>query len=146
MKKRVKIALLSVFTLSFSVLAKPTLELYKSPSCGCCAEWASIMEAKGYQVNVHLTRDWTSIKSASGMPAQLQSCHTATIDGYLIEGHVPEAEIARLLKEKPTDISGLSAPGMPAHSPGMAPSGEPYKDFDVVAFDQSGNTTVYKKY
>ncbi|MEZ9946805.1 DUF411 domain-containing protein [Vibrio breoganii] len=139
---------LAIFTLlaSTAVFAKPDIELYKSPTCGCCKEWAAIMEDKGYSVTVHHKRDWTSVKNRFGMPEQLTSCHTAIIDGYMIEGHVPEEDVARLLEERPKGISGLSAPGMPQHSPGMAAPGQPYKDFSVVAFDQSGKMTLYRKY
>ena len=131
---------------SFVVAAKPTIELYKSPTCGCCSEWADIMEANGYHVNEHHQQDWTNIKQPFGMPSQLTSCHTAIIDGYMIEGHVPESDIARLLAERPSTISGLSAPGMPQHSPGMAKPGQVFKNFNVMAFDKKGQTHIYKQY
>lgn len=146
MKFLTKALTFSAMTLSFSVFAKTTIELYKSPTCGCCKEWAAIMEDKGYQVTIHQKRDWTSVKRKFGMPEQLKSCHTAVIDGYMIEGHVPESDVARLLKERPDNISGLSAPGMPQHSPGMAAPGQPYKDFSVIAFDKSGKMKLYNKY
>ncbi|WP_413698498.1 DUF411 domain-containing protein [Psychromonas sp. KJ10-10] len=79
------------------------------------------------------------------MPQQLQSCHSAVIDGYLIEGHVPESDIARLLKERPADISGLATPGMPQHSPGMAKPGAEYKDFKVISFSKNG-LGLYQEY
>lgn len=104
------------------------------------------MEEKGYTINVHHQNNWNSVKKKFGMPANLGSCHSAVIDGYLIEGHVPEADIARLLKERPSNISGIAAPGMPQKSPGMANAGEEYKDFEVVAFDKDGKLTVYNSY
>ncbi|EDM65091.1 putative periplasmic protein [Moritella sp. PE36] len=104
------------------------------------------MEEKGYKVNVHHQRDWSSVKQKFGMPNQLKSCHTAVVDGYMVEGHVPEKDIARLLSERPTDITGLTAPGMPQHSPGMAAPGQDYKDFNVIAFDENGNLSLYSKY
>lgn len=146
MRTIIKIAALTTLAATFSTFAKPTIELYKSPTCGCCSAWAEIMEEKGYAVNVHYTRDWTDIKQQFGMPKQLRSCHTAVIDGYMVEGHVPEADIARLLKERPADISGLAAPGMPQHSPGMAAPGQPYKEFNVVAFSKEGRLSLYKQY
>jgi hypothetical protein len=146
MKNIIKIAALSAMASSFTAFAKPTIELYKSPTCGCCTEWAAIMEDKGYEVNIHHKQSWNNIKREFGMPNQLMSCHTAVIDGYMIEGHVPEADIARLLKERPSDISGLSAPGMPQHSPGMAAPGQTYKDFNVIAFDKQGQLSLYQKY
>lgn len=123
-----------------------TIDLYKSKSCGCCKAWAEIMEKNGHDVIVHEDTDWSSVRQSHGLPYQLGSCHTAIIEGYLIEGHVPQAEIDKLLKEKPTDIAGLSAPGMPMHSPGMAREGAPFKDFQVVAFDKNGNTRLYRQY
>ncbi|WP_299685530.1 DUF411 domain-containing protein [uncultured Vibrio sp.] len=144
--KLAKIAVLSSLMFSFNALAKPMIELYKSPTCGCCKEWAEIMESKGYEVHVNETQDWTSVKQQFGMPAQLQSCHTAIIDGYLIEGHVPESDIKRLLEERPENISGIAAPGMPQHSPGMARPGQEYKDFNVVSFDKIGQMKLYNKY
>lgn len=102
------------------------------------------MEHKGYKVDVHDQEDWTSVNQEYGLPTKLKACHTAIIDGYLIEGHVPEKEIARLLKERPQDIKGLATPGMPMHSPGMA--GGAYKGFDVIAYDNDANTSVYATY
>ncbi len=145
MKNIIKLISLTLILWSSWVYANPIIELYKSPSCGCCSEWAKIMEQKGYQINVHHRSDWTDIKQAHKMPLQLQSCHSAIIDGYLIEGHVPEKDIARLLKERPANIKGLAAPGMPMHSPGMAAPGQPYKDFDVLAFSEEG-LSIYQKY
>lgn len=146
MKKPLKAVALSTILMSFSVFAKPTIELYKSPTCGCCTKWAEIMEEKGYKVNINHRQDWTNVKKRFGMPGQLTSCHTAVIDGYMIEGHVPEADVAKLLKERPDNISGLSAPGMPQHSPGMAAPGQEYKDFNVVAFDKEGKMSLYHRY
>ena len=140
-----KITSLTLLIYSGAALAKPTIAMYKSPTCGCCTEWADIMEEKGYQVQVKAERDWRDVKQAFAMPANLQSCHTAIIEGYLIEGHVPEADIARLLEERPANIKGLAAPGMPQHSPGMAGPGQAYKNFDVIAFSPTG-LTIYSRY
>ncbi|GAD79101.1 DUF411 domain-containing protein [Vibrio ezurae] len=126
--------------------ANTQFQMYKSPNCGCCTEWAEIMQSKGYQVEVHEQNQWHEIKQQHSLPSKLQSCHSAIIDGYLIEGHVPEKEIAKLLKERPADVKGLSAPGMPMHSPGMAKEGEAYKDFQVIAFLEDGSTRVYAQY
>ncbi len=146
MKSLIKLLATASLIFSFSAFAKPTIELYKSPTCGCCKGWAMIMEEKGYKVNVHHRQDWTPVKHKFGMPGQLASCHTAVIDGYMVEGHVPEADISRLLEERPDNISGIAAPGMPQHSPGMAKPGQPYKDFNVVAFSKEGQLSLYKKY
>ncbi|WCE30541.1 DUF411 domain-containing protein [Vibrio sp. SCSIO 43137] len=142
-----KISLIFLLSLtSTGALANSLVNLYKSPSCGCCTVWADILEKKGFQIEVHHQNQWNSIKQKHGLPSELVSCHTAIIDGYLIEGHVPASEIERLLAEKPDNIAGLSAPGMPQYSPGMAGKEGEYKGFDVVAFDSSGKTWVYKSY
>ena len=119
---------------------KPHLTVYKSPTCGCCAKWVEYMEANGFTAAVTNMPDVTPVKTKHGLPARLASCHTTLVGGYVIEGHVPVADIRRLLKEKPA-IAGLAAPGMPAGSPGMdVPNSPPY---DVVAFAKDGRTHVY---
>ncbi len=146
MNKYLNITTISALMFSVSTFANPAVELYKSPTCGCCSQWAAKMEKEGYHVNIHKQENWNSIKAPFNMPKQLASCHTALIDGYMIEGHVPEAEIARLLKERPADISGLSVPGMPRYSPGMARDGEQYQGFNVVAFDKNDKLSLFKQY
>lgn len=146
MKKLIQCLSFSSLLISVSVFANPAITLYKSPTCGCCKAWAEIMQDKGYQVTVIHQPQWHEVKQQHGLPAQLQSCHSAIIDGYLIEGHVPERDIARLLKERPKNIKGLSAPGMPQHSPGMAAPGESYRGFDVVSFDEAGKISLYQSY
>jgi hypothetical protein len=89
--------------------------------------------------------DLSPIKEQYRVPPQLSSCHTAIVDGYVIEGHVPAAEVARLLSERP-DIAGIAVPGMPIGSPGMEVEGAAPQPFDVIAFDASGNTTIYASY
>ena len=114
--------------------------VYKSPTCGCCADWITHMEKNGFKLEVHDQPDMWPIKKKMGVPSNLQSCHTAMVGGYVIEGHVPADVIARLLKEKPV-IKGLAVPGMPMGSPGMeGPRKDPY---DVVTFDKDGKTTIY---
>lgn len=114
--------------------------VYKSPTCGCCKDWISHLKESGYSMEVHDRRDMSPIKMEMGVPRQLQSCHTAKVGGYVIEGHVPADVIARLLKEKP-DIKGLAVPGMPMGSPGMeGPRKDPY---DVMTFQENGKTAVY---
>jgi len=116
--------------------------VYKSPTCGCCDAWVSHLEKNGFNVEVHNQRNMTPIKSRMGVPGHLQSCHTAMVDGYVIEGHVPAEDIVRLLKEKPK-VKGLSVPGMPMGSPGMeGPRKDPY---NVLTFQSDGKTSVYSK-
>jgi hypothetical protein len=115
--------------------------VYKSPTCGCCKEWIKHMQANGFRVTAHDVADIMRYKTANGVPMMLGSCHTATVDGYVIEGHVPASDIKRLLKERPP-VRGLAVPGMPVGSPGMEQGGR--KDrYDVLTFDKQGNTTVY---
>ena len=103
------------------------------------------MEANGYTVQVENTQDLMAIKSHYQVPSTLQSCHTAIVDGYIIEGHISIADIERLLAERP-DIIGLAVPGMPVGSPGMAVEGIADQAYDVIAFDQAGNMEVFASY
>jgi len=117
--------------------------VYKSPTCGCCGGWADHMRAAGFQVTEKAVENMSMVKQMTGVPDDLLSCHTAVIDGYVVEGHVPASDIARLLDERPA-IKGLSAPGMPADAPGMdVGTGEPY---DVVSFDGEGGRSVYARH
>ncbi len=114
--------------------------VYKSPTCGCCNKWIDHMKANGFTVEAHNNPDMQPIKQRIGVPSNLQSCHTAVVDGYVFEGHVPADVVIRMLKEKPA-IKGLAVPGMPMGSPGM--EGSRKDAYDVVTFDQDGRTTVY---
>jgi len=98
--------------------AAPQMNVTKSPSCGCCKGWVDLARQQGFSVSVTDTDDYEGMKTANAVPEALWSCHTAVIDGYVIEGHVPFAAIRTLLAERP-DIAGLSVPGMPPDSPGM---------------------------
>jgi len=103
------------------------------------------VEQHGYTVSVRDVQNLAAVKSQYQVPAQLQSCHTAIVDGYIIEGHVPVADIERLLAERP-DIAGLAVPGMPVGSPGMEVDGAAPQPFDVIAFDKSGRTEIFASY
>ncbi|HEY7866473.1 MAG TPA: DUF411 domain-containing protein [Psychromonas sp.] len=120
------------------------MTLYKSPYCGCCKAWAKHVEQAGFEVTVIEQADNNKQHKAYGVTPELASCHTAIIEGYVIEGHVPVADIQRLLKDKPA-ITGLAVPGMPASSPGMDVPGntDPYQ---VIAFRKDGKTAVYNQY
>ena len=119
------------------------ITVYKPPGCECCAGWAEYLQDNGFRVTVVGTPDMSQIKARYGIGPALQSCHTATVDGYAIEGHVPADDIWRLLAQKPA-ASGLTAPGMPMMSPGMQ-SIEP-RDYDVLLFGPNGKTSIYSKY
>ncbi len=117
--------------------------VYKSPTCGCCKEWVSHLKENGFTVTVHDQYDMQPIKRQMGVPQRLQSCHTAQVGDYVIEGHVPAADIVRLLREK-LQVRGLTAPGMPMGSPGMeGPRKDPY---EVLAFQPDGRTRVYARH
>jgi len=122
--------------------APPEVTVYRSPACGCCKKWEDHLRANGFTVKSVEQADLTSLKAESGVTAKLQSCHTALVQGYVIEGHVPAADIQRLLREKPK-VLGLTAPGMPGAGPGMDTGKDPY---DVLTFDAEGNTTVWAKH
>lgn len=119
------------------------ITVYKSPTCGCCIKWVRHLEDNGFKVEAINRKDMSVIKSENGVPRRLASCHTAIIDGYVIEGHVPAADIKRLLKERP-DVTGLTAPGMPMGSPGM--EGPRQDRYDVLTFTREGDTTVFSRY
>ncbi len=119
---------------------KKTVTVYKTPTCGCCGKWVEHMQANGFAASVTNMPDLSAIRAKHGVPSNLTSCHTSLIGGYVIEGHVPAEDVKRLLREKPA-IVGLSAPGMPAGSPGMDVPGSPA--YDVIAFDKNGRTKVF---
>ena len=110
-----------------------TITVYKTPWCGCCTAWVKHLQRDGLDVRVIEREDLAPVRASLGVPDQLASCHTAEIDGYAIEGHVPAADIRRLLKERPAG-AGLSVPGMPMGSPGMETPNSP-DAYDVILFD-----------
>lgn len=118
----------------------PPVVVYKSATCGCCNGWVEHLRAAGFTVDARNVNDLMSVKLDAGVPDPMVTCHTALIDGYVVEGHVPVEQIERMLAERP-DIAGIGVPGMPVGSPGMeGPNAQPYQ---VVAFDQSGDMSVY---
>jgi hypothetical protein len=118
-----------------------SVEVWKSPTCGCCTAWVDHLKAAGFAVTVHDVDDVEAVKTAHGVPRALRSCHTALVGGYVVEGHVPAADLRRLLAERP-QAGGLAVAGMPQDAPGMdMHTGEPYQ---VVLFGApGGGTTVY---
>jgi hypothetical protein len=120
--------------------------VYKTSSCGCCRLWVDHLKANGFDVQAMdvSAADVRAVSKAAGLKDQDTSCHTAKIGDYTVEGHVPAADIKRMLKEKPA-IAGLSAPGMPMGSPGME-QGNTKEPYDVIAFKKDGTSTVYAKH
>ena len=125
-------------------MADNVARVHKTPWCGCCDDWVTHLEDAGFEVTVVEHEDLTPIKDFLGVPRPLGSCHTAEIGGYAIEGHVPAADIRRLLQERPEGVRGLSVPGMPVGSPGME-VGDLRDPYDVVAFGDAG-TSVFTEY
>ena len=118
----------------------PTVLVYKSPTCGCCNGWVEHMEAAGFTVDARDVRDLMTVKRDGGVPPQMSSCHTAIIDGYVVEGHVPADQVKRLLAERP-EGAGIAVPGMPIGSPGMeGPNPQPYQ---VLSFSHDGQPGVF---
>jgi hypothetical protein len=116
------------------------MTVYKLASCGCCAKWVDHIKAAGIQVKTIDVEDLSEIKAASGVPTPLQTCHTAVIQGYIVEGHVPGDVVQQLLRDKPA-IAGVAVPGMPLGSPGM--EGSPKQSYDIIAWDKAGKTRVF---
>lgn len=128
---------------SAAVPAADTLEVYKSPYCGCCGKWVEHMQAAGFQVTVHDVDDVPAARKRLGMPEQYGACHTARVGGYLIEGHVPAADVKRLLAEKPK-ARGLAVPSMPPGSPGMeSPKPVPYA---TLLVQTDGTSRVFARH
>ena len=129
---------------AFAALAGPEVQVFKSPSCGCCGSWVEHMRAAGFTVRVTEVNDTTAARKRPGLPDRYGSCHTATVGGYVLEGHVPAAEVKRLLASKPKAI-GLAVPGMPPSAPGMDVPGR--KDpYEVLLVDVSGQSSVFARY
>jgi hypothetical protein len=122
----------------------PVVHVYKTPTCGCCADWVTHIEAAGFRTEVQDLPNLTAVRERAGVPHHLGSCHTALVGDYVIEGHVPASTIRRMLMEKPA-IAGIAVPGMPLGSPGMEQG--PYKDpYDVIAFTRDGRGMVYESH
>jgi hypothetical protein len=122
----------------------PTVTVYKSPSCNCCAKWITHMREQGFPVKIESRFNVQPVKKEVGVPSSLAACHTAVVGNYVVEGHVPAQDVKRLLRETP-EVQGLSVPGMPVGSPGME-RGNRVEPYDVVTFTPGGDTTVFAQY
>jgi len=134
------VTVLFVALYATAAMASNAFDVYSDPSCGCCGAWVGYMRAQGYAVIVHQDQPMGQVKARHGVPRNAMSCHTAVIDGYVVEGHVPVEDIRRLLAERP-DAIGLAAPGMPMGSPGME-MGTPER-YDVVLIGRDESTQVF---
>ena len=123
--------------------AGPSITVYKTKTCGCCGKWVDHLRANGFEPVVNDVPSTAEYRQKFGVPDSLMSCHTAVVNGYAIEGHIPAADIHRLLKEKPK-AKGIAVPGMPIGSPGM--EGSRRDAYAVYLFDGAGKTTVFQKH
>ena len=151
--KSIKLLMVCVLlSLSFGIKAEDqvkivepiVIEVYRSPSCGCCSKWLVHLKENQFDVIDHVTNDVQAIKDKYGVPENMASCHTALVNGYVVEGHVPASDIKKLLKLKPAVI-GISVPGMPSGTPGMEMGGR--KDaYQVISFDKEKKYQVFSSY
>lgn len=128
-----------------AVPAARRVHVYKTPTCGCCGAWVEHLSVAGFDVVVTNVDDTTATRKRLGMPERFGSCHTAVVDGYVLEGHVPADEVKRLLALRPA-VLGLAVPGMPASSPGMDVVPGRQDAYDVLVIDRAGRDTVFARY
>lgn len=121
-----------------------TIEMYKNAGCGCCDEWAKHLEKNGFEVKVHEVADAGAWRRKAGIPDAYGSCHTAMVGGYAVEGHVPAADIKRLLEKRPKAV-GIAVPGMPLGSPGMEQGGVKHP-YEVLLVRKGGATEVFARH
>jgi hypothetical protein len=124
--------------------APTKITVFKDPNCGCCRKWVDHLRTHGFDVVARDTSDINGPKRTARVPERLYSCHTAFVAGYVVEGHVPVADIQRLLTEKPK-VAGIAVPGMPVGSPGMEVGNRADK-YDVVAFNRDGTTSIFARH
>lgn len=145
MKRRTFLIAIGALLASTSVFAAelPLVTVYKDPACGCCGAWSDHIAKAGFPVKIVESSTLEKFKAAQGVPPALQSCHTALVGGYVLEGHVPAEAIMKLLAERPA-IKGLAVPGMPAGSPGMEMPGVAPEAYDVMTFGD--NSAVFMRF
>jgi hypothetical protein len=147
MNRRDALALLAGLPALWAVraaAANAAVHVFKNPDCGCCSGWVTHLQSAGFDVKVTQVSDTAAVRKRFGMPERYGSCHTATLDGYVLEGHVPAREVRRLLQERPAAL-GLAVPGMPVGSPGME-MGATRDGYDVLLVDRAGTATAYARY
>jgi hypothetical protein len=124
---------------------RASVEVYKSPTCGCCSKWVEHLQAHGFTVKTTNVEDIYEVKTKHRVPSAVESCHTALVGGYVVEGHVPAADVQRMLDERPA-IAGIGVRGMPIGSPGMEVEGVKPQPYNVLAFDKGGQTRVFARH
>lgn len=120
------------------------MTIYRDPGCGCCLAWAAHARRAGFSTRIVDTPDITAVKRRLGVPSSLASCHTAVVNGLVVEGHVPLDRVTRLVDRRPANVRGVAVPGMPAGSPGMEVPGGRAQAFQIFTFDAAGRTTVLR--
>ena len=152
--KAITLAVCMLFALTIGAVinaqkpATPAMEVFKSPTCGCCSKWVDHVKQGGFtSVKVTEMDDdaLDQLKKKHGIPATAQSCHTALVAGYVVEGHVPVADVHQLVKTKPA-VAGIAVAGMPMGSPGMEVPGGRVQPYNVISFDKQGATKVFAKH
>lgn len=133
-------------TATISTEGKIEVVMYKNPGCQCCTKWAALMNDDQFAVIEKPIPNLMELKSEKGVPPRFESCHTAMVGDYFVEGHVPIADVNRLLKEKPEGAIGLTVPGMPVGSPGMEVPGRQADKFDVYLVKKDGTTEIFASY
>ena len=136
--------LLTLFSATLSA-ADIDMTVHRSASCSCCGRWLEHVKANGFKVKDLVHDDMDSLKERLGVPDKLASCHTAEVNGYVIEGHVPAADIQKLLSTKP-NLTGIAAPGMPLASPGMETPGHLDDPYPVVSFDKNQHFEIFAEH
>jgi hypothetical protein len=121
------------------------VSVYKTPTCGCCSKWVEHLRANGFTVRTTDMDSTGPVQSKHGVPPEIRSCHTAIVNGYVVEGHVPATEVMRLVKERPS-ITGIAVAGMPVGSPGMEVPGTDPHPYYVVSFDRNGRIDKFASY
>ena len=144
MKSILILAIFNILTMTTAFASDALVKdivVYKNPECGCCTKWVKYLQDNNYNVTIEHTRDVLAVKKRLGVPEKLAACHTAVIDGYVVEGHITHRDIKRLLLFRP-DIKGIAVPGMPVGTPGME-SGSTVQPYNVMSFDEQGNMEVF---
>jgi hypothetical protein len=145
--KRLKIFLaIGLLVVNAEVKAEKPAEMvvYRSPTCGCCEKWITHLKQNNFIIKDSVTDNIQAIKTQYGVTAEMASCHTAIVNGYVIEGHVPANDIKTLLKTRP-DVLGIAVPGMPSGTPGMEMGGKK-EAYDVISFDSKNHTRIVNSY
>lgn len=142
--KKLRTLLMPLALIACGQAAAATVEVVKSPYCGCCTAWVEHLRAHGFEVRVTDVEDVAPVADRAGVPQALRSCHTATVGGYAIEGHVPAGDIRRLIDERP-DAAGLAVPGMPIGSPGME-QGDRREPYATILFRRNGEMAVFARH